>query len=260
MRVIRSRAFASLLLFVALANPTWGQDLDAPPAGATPPVAHAESDFAFVSADQESLDSLRAEGRLRQDRRPTGLGAYSSFLLGRIRAKIYRSLLSALASITSVESVLKWAGRIFVGVVALLALFALATYLARLFGGQPTAPDEERLSSEEIAARLGRGAADWLAELERRLAAGDMAGALEAAWWWLARSLAAERVDPAWTSRELLDRARLGRSRRQRLLPAVRQLDTLAYGPKAPRPSEIRAFVDHLAAQLGAPPASGSQG
>jgi hypothetical protein len=92
----------------------------------------------------------------------------------------------------------------------------------------------------------GRDAAAWRDELEGRLLAGDVAGALEAAWWWLARSLLGDAVDAAWTGREVLDRAG-----RPDLLPLVRRLDLLAYGPRRPRVEEVRGYARTLAEVLG---------
>ncbi|HEV7503464.1 MAG TPA: hypothetical protein VGS07_00960 [Thermoanaerobaculia bacterium] len=81
-------------------------------------------------------------------------------------------------------------------------------------------------------------AAGWRAELERRLAAGLSAEALEAAWWWLARSLAGGRALADWTSRDLVSQAG-----RQDLTALVRRLDAFIYGPHRPAPEEVRGLV-----------------
>jgi hypothetical protein len=85
-------------------------------------------------------------------------------------------------------------------------------------------------------------AAEWLRELDRRLEAGDVAGALEALWWFVARSVASGEVRPSWTSGELLARAR-----RHDLRPLAVQLDRFRYGPRGPASSDVR----ELAARLG---------
>ncbi|HKV07780.1 MAG TPA: hypothetical protein VJ725_06570, partial [Thermoanaerobaculia bacterium] len=85
----------------------------------------------------------------------------------------------------------------------------------------------------------------WRAELERRLAAGRAAEALEAAWWWLARSVAGDRVEPDWTSRDLL-----AQTRRADLTDVVRRLDVLTYGPERPGLDEVRTLVGRLEAVL----------
>lgn len=90
-----------------------------------------------------------------------------------------------------------------------------------------------------------RDAAAWRAELERRLSEGKTAEALEAAWWWLARSVAGPKVEPDWTSRDLLAAAR-----RDDLQDVVRGLDTLTYGPRRPGLEEVRTLVGRLEAVL----------
>ncbi|HEV7785967.1 MAG TPA: hypothetical protein VGQ28_11565, partial [Thermoanaerobaculia bacterium] len=84
-------------------------------------------------------------------------------------------------------------------------------------------------------------AAGWRAELDRRLAAGLSAEALEAAWWWLARSLAGSRALADWTSRDLV--TRVGRPD---LASLIRRLDAFIYGPRRPAPEEVRGLVDRL--------------
>ena len=78
----------------------------------------------------------------------------------------------------------------------------------------------------------------WRRELDRRLAAGDFAGALEALWWWFARGLTTARVDPAWTSGELL-----AHLRRPDLGHLALTLDRLLYGPARPHAEDIARFV-----------------
>jgi hypothetical protein len=104
-----------------------------------------------------------------------------------------------------------------------------------------------RRETGELAAKpappptAGLDAAGWRAELERRLAGGRVAEALEAAWWWLARSLAGDRVEPDWTSRDLMARAQ-----RPDLLPLVRRLDGLTYGPRRPALDDVRSLIGRL--------------
>jgi hypothetical protein len=86
-----------------------------------------------------------------------------------------------------------------------------------------------------------RSATAWRAELERRLAAGHIAEALEALWWWLARSVAASQAEPAWTSRDLV-----ARSRREDLRDLVRRLDAFTYGPRRPAVEDLRRLVGGL--------------
>lgn len=86
-----------------------------------------------------------------------------------------------------------------------------------------------------------RDPAGWRQEIERRLGAGDLAGALEALWWWFARTLTAGRVDPAWTSRELL-----AHTQRVELAPLALALDRLLYAAQRPQAEHIRGFLHHV--------------
>ena len=78
----------------------------------------------------------------------------------------------------------------------------------------------------------------WRREIERCLAAADVAAALEALWWWFARALTASRVDPAWTSHELLAHAQ-----RRELGALALSLDRLLYGATRPGAADIHAFL-----------------
>lgn len=86
-----------------------------------------------------------------------------------------------------------------------------------------------------------RTAADWRAELDRLLSEGRIAEALEALWWWLARSLAGDRAEPDWTTRDLVVRAR-----REDLRDLVRRLDAFTYGPRPPGVDDLRHLVGRL--------------
>lgn len=104
----------------------------------------------------------------------------------------------------------------------------------------PAAPSPSRASPAVEHDRHG-----WRKEVDRRLAAGDVEGTLEALWWWFARSVSADRVDPSWTSHELL-----ARCARADLAPLARALDRLLYGSQRPRPEDLRRFLGRLEAGL----------
>jgi hypothetical protein len=124
-------------------------------------------------------------------------------------------------------------------VAAALALFLIVrALLPRLRRGRRSAA---RATMAMTVPALELDAAGWRAELERRLAAGRSAEALEAAWWWLARSLAGSRALPDWTSRDLVSQAG-----RQDLAVLIRRLDAFIYGPRRPAPQDVRGLVDRL--------------
>jgi hypothetical protein len=106
---------------------------------------------------------------------------------------------------------------------------------------RPRAPSEPRPGGTEIPedAPPPRDRFAWRARIEARLARGDVAGALEALWWWLASSLPLESdADESWTTRELLVKAG-----RHELLGLSGTLDVLMYGPRAPLPGDVTACL-----------------
>jgi hypothetical protein len=128
-------------------------------------------------------------------------------------------------------------------VALLLIVRTLWPRLRRLRDRRPPAAEGELAVMAVPAALLD--AAGWRVELERRLAAGRTAEALEAAWWWLARSLAGSQAEPDWTSRDLLARA-VTRTQQSDLTRLIRRLDAFIYGPLRPLPEDVRGLVAGL--------------
>ena len=82
----------------------------------------------------------------------------------------------------------------------------------------------------------------WRAKILERLSHGDVAGALEAFWWWLASSLPLDSdIDASWTTRELLIQAR-----RRELLGLGARLDALMYGSRIPSAEDVTACLAHF--------------
>jgi hypothetical protein len=131
----------------------------------------------------------------------------------------------------------------------LWALAVVTAGLAILLLYRLIASRLDRRPGEQVTGALGafgpapmaRDAAAWRAELERCLADGCIAEALEALWWWLARTVAGSQAEPDWTSRDLV-----ARSRRPDLRDLVRRLDAFTYGPCRPGVDELRALAGRL--------------
>jgi hypothetical protein len=123
----------------------------------------------------------------------------------------------------------------------LAVLLLLRLVLARVRAGASKDQEAGTVAAGDGPAPSPRDAAGWRAELERRLAEGRIPEALEAAWWWLARSVAGDKAEPDWTSRDLL-----ARTRRRELVPLVRRLDAFIYGPRQPQAEELRALVGRM--------------
>ena len=159
--------------------------------------------------------------------------------LGELLAAVQRVLFDAFARGSQMlklpRSAAEWIAGALAVAAALLILRALLPRLRR------RAREEQGSVAVSGAAPAAWDAAAWRAELERRLAAGQTAKALEALWWWLARSLAGERAAPDWTSRDLVARAR-----REDLRELVRRLDAFTYGPRRPAAEDLRRLLGRL--------------
>jgi hypothetical protein len=86
-------------------------------------------------------------------------------------------------------------------------------------------------------------AAWWRAELARRLAAGALRPALEAAWWWTARRLDPPGLDPSWTTGDLVRR---GGARAGALRAPLRRLDRQLWGGGTTSRGDVEAVVAEL--------------
>ncbi len=126
---------------------------------------------------------------------------------------------------------------------AIVFLLIARAVLSRL--RRRTVVEETEAVATGSAPLVPRDAAGWRAELERRLAEGRTPEALEALWWWLARSLAGPEATADWTTRDLV-----ARSPRDDLRHLVRRLDAFTYGPRPPEIADLRGLVGRLEAAL----------
>lgn len=156
------------------------------------------------------------------------LGTGIDWLFGRLRR-----VGSLLNLPHEVITALAWLILALVGVLLVVAL-------ARAVRRRRPAPEQPaHTRAQAIAAPVPLES--WAAELDRRLGAGQARAALEALWWWLARSLMGAAVEPAWTTRELLVEAR-----RSDLGALGRTLDRLLYAAAEPQPGDVRALFADL--------------
>jgi hypothetical protein len=133
-------------------------------------------------------------------------------------------------------------------IVALLAV-SLGVLITRGVAGWLSRRRAPRAVPAAVAvepAASRRAAADWAAEAQGRLARGDVRGALEAAWWWLASALSAA-VDPTATTRELV----MGAGRRD-LVPLARRMDVLTYGAAPPSVADVRDLLQRVQGAVSA--------
>jgi hypothetical protein len=200
--------------------------------------------FARHAADADLIARVLAETRVaRSPARPSIVAWLGALLEAALRG------LGAWAERAGLGADIVEAAKIIALVVLLLAAVPLALAAARAIRAlserrRPAAPAP---AWEEVA-RDGRpeDPREWRRRIEERLARGDVAGALEALWWWLALSVAPDPgVDASWTTRELLQRAR-----RPELLPMGSGLDVLMYGRTSPSREDIRACLARFEERL----------
>ena len=184
-------------------------------------------------ADRDAL-AAAVEGVERDPPTPSWAG-YAGVLTAEAVRRMWDGLapMRGLFAPRSIET-LAWA---FLALVLVAAGIVLAREHLRRRDGVPAPPAAGgTLASPSVEAK------DWLATLERRLAAGDVTGALEALWWVFARRVTLREVSASWTSSELVARAR-----RLDLWPLAQQLDRFRYGPRRPTPADVRELATELA-------------
>ncbi len=246
---VRAFVITALALFapagsISSANePPTPTDVEVAPAGTTgadrPPVA--------IRAVDQNVREILAARQVQTRPRSPGVGSYlrdvgmtaSRWLSGWIEG-LAPELIGVGRWLSGLDPVWFW-----------LALLGLGAWLAvRVLRARP-APSSDRSGSvsagaEPTVAARPVTAGERVAAIEASLEAGDMPATLEALWWWLAGQLGYATADPSWTSRELVTRAE-----RPDLLPWVRRLDGLIYGPTVPTETAVRGFWQSLRGAFG---------
>ncbi len=212
----------------------------------TPPGALAASQPPFVlhAAQEGLLRQVLAETRVARAPAGPDLTGYFS-ALARAFARWLAGMFSARPSLA--DNLLLAVGVFAIAAVGLgLGLLAVAI-LRRVRAIPARGPTVARLGWTETAKNApALDRPGWRGEIELRLSRGDVAGALEALWWWLAASLTVdEAIDESWTTRELLVRAR-----RPELLRPGAALDTLMYGRRSPSAQDVGACLARFEEKL----------
>jgi hypothetical protein len=166
--------------------------------------------------------------------------------VGSLAAALLDALFSPLGRLRIDDSV--WARAMawsLLGVIVICVAVILSRWIRRARGAGPRSEAPLVLAEEPPATVRALSRDQWRAEMRARLAQGDVEGALEALWWWFARSLVEQAIDPSWTSGELL--AHAGRAD---LGPRAAVLDRMLYGPVRPHPRDVLALGARLEADL----------
>ena len=202
-------------------------------ATASPSIAAAEADHRIVAQIiQESHVATSLPGR--------SWSAYFGDLADAVIDRIVAFVSPLKGYVDDLGPVLSVGIRILAFAVVVLAVAATAHLLIQRFL-RPATPEDDAVAIPSDREQRLRDEKAWRQELERRLARKDVTGALEALWWWMARSIAGAGVDPSWSSRELL-----ANSQREDLSSELRGLDRMRYGTEPPSISEIERFLARL--------------
>ncbi len=208
---------------------------------ATPPPVAA----GFEAADRELIQGIVREGAIDTSVPRRGVMAYLAHLTNRLLIFL-TDLLRPLGRYTQGAGIA--VGRTAVAAALLTAsvLLCLGTrsLLRRRRPRPASPPSSSALADPELPLRAW-DTARWRQELQDRIERSDVAGSLEALWWWLARSLLGERVMVSWTSSDLLSGAN-----RAGLKEPVRRLERMMYGSRRPPLDEVRDLLQSLERQL----------
>jgi hypothetical protein len=197
-------------------------------------------------ADRRLLHRVLAEGGVQRVEPEPGWREYWVDV-GRAFGRWLSGLLGRqIAAMSGAGAVVAYAVLVLAGVLVAAAV-VLAVRLAsrrRRPGGQGRegGQAEAAVPSRAISPPDLQG---WRAEVERRIVANDVPGALHALWWWLATALAAGEVDLSWTTLDLLRRAG-----RRDLGSLGLVLDRLRFGPAASTAAQVRRLADDMAEAL----------
>jgi hypothetical protein len=205
-------------------------------------VAGAPSALVWREGNSELARRVLAETHVATTPSGPRIADYFGVLLESALRSIATALAATFAGAGGVLPVLRLVALAIVLAAVVLVLFSvIRRVLARR--RRDFSPAGSRIDVAGAAPRR-RDAAAWRREIEVRLAGGDVAGALEALWWWFAESLSATIADPvdsSWTTRELLVRA----ARRDLARVGV-ELDILLYGLRRPTASDVSASLERF--------------
>ncbi len=229
---------ASCLLIWLTAVPTARADQGSPAADSAPRA---------IEADREQLRQIMVERRIESTSRQPGLSLYmrdAALAFSRWMAGVLELLMPRFSRLLAGS----WAEPLLKLLLALLAMLLLA-YLVpfvvrrwlrrQVAEQQPVWELPEDDSPDPLDPR-------WEAELRQRLERGEIAAAIEALWWWLARRLVGADAEPSWTSRELITRAD-----RRDLMPSVRRLDRMIYAEGQPSADDVSNLWHDLREAVG---------
>lgn len=198
----------------------------------------------FETADSELVARLERENAVDTAVPRRGVLAYLDHLRDRLAIWLLDLLRPLGGYAKGVGTAIGGTALIAAILTALLLLFLGVRYLVRRRSRLAPNPSSSAIPGP-APHTLSWDTARWRQELQHRIEGADVAGSLEAVWWWLARSLLGSRVQDSWTSGDLLSS-----SNRAGLKEPVRRLERMMYGTRTPSLEEVLDLVQSLERQL----------
>jgi hypothetical protein len=216
-----------------------------PALGSAAVAQNRRGEFRFETADSELIERLARENAVDTEVPRRGVFAYLGHLGHRLAIWFMDLLLQPLGRYAKgVGNAIGGAALVAAVLTAVLLLFVGLRFVFRRRSQH--APNPASSAIPGPAPQLSAwDTARWRQELQHRIEESDVAGSLEAVWWWLARSLLGSRVQDSWTSGDLLSSANRGG-----LKEPVRRLERMMYGTRTPSLEEILDLVRSLESQL----------
>ena len=235
---------AAALLIVLLTLASWSAFGAQAEVVEAEPAEPAVSEVAPVRGDLDRVDEILDEEGVRRSTAPSWVNYPAHLIVSWIRSWA-DAVFGSTESLDLFVAALIFFARLVIWVaIAGIVLWLLRFLFLAFRGRRPAAVSDEDDPDPALSAAAIAGT-DWRREIDARLARDDVGGALEAAWWWLAGRVAGERLDPSWTSRQLMARVE-NRSRRRSLSRLVARLDAMIYGPVAATPESLVQLVRKL--------------
>ncbi|MGH9323207.1 MAG: hypothetical protein ACRD3V_25405 [Vicinamibacteria bacterium] len=229
------RLVLSASIHAALASGAEAQPPSEPPSGA----------IRFETSDRELIQRLARENAVAASVPRRGVTAYLAHLGHRLVMRVMELLRPFSRYARGVGSAVGRTVVVAALLTAVFLLFVVARFLLRRRRSR-RAPNLSTSALPTPEVQLPSwDTARWRQELQDRIDRSDVAGSLEALWWWLARSVLGSRVQDSWTSGDLLSSAN-----RAGLREPVRRLERMMYGSERPSLQEVGDLLLSLERQL----------
>jgi hypothetical protein len=206
----------------------------------------------LAGADYPLVEKLISESRVSTSAPRPSPSQYVKDLVGTVIAWIGGIVSFSPGMIELLALVITWLALLLFGI----AIGVLVVLVLRMWRGRPE-KSRQPVSDGDLAAHSRHSAtSQWdepescWQELQRALDQGQIADALAALWWWLARAVAGCAADATWTTRQLLAFQGSRVSAQPNLVRLCRQLDRMIYGPRMVRVDEVRELAGDLRSAL----------